>query len=284
MLVDEEEDLDEVVNTENAEVEQDTDLEPELDQETEENEIVVSIEGEAEEDLETQKGPAPAWVKDVRKTNRALSKELRELKAKLAAGQVASEVSDIGKEPELSDKEIEFDTDKFKVKHREWLEKRLRSEAKQREAEAAEKKQADAWSATLAGHEKRKVSLKAEDYDEAETIVLDSLSQSQQALLIKATGDKSAAMVYAIGKRPKLAAELAKIEDPVDFVVKIVELKGKVTVAKKPAGPPPPERSVRTSSPSGGIDATADRILAECAKTGDMTKYRNYMASKKKPR
>ena len=83
--------------------------------------------------------------------------------------------------------------------------------------------------------------------------------------------------MYALGKNPKKAKELAAINDPVKFAFAVAKLEAqlKVNPAKRP---PAPERAVTGGSApiSGTTDSTLDRLRAEAERTGDMTKVIRY--------
>ena len=91
-------------------------------------------------------------------------------------------------------------------------------------------------------------------------------------------------VVYALGKNPKKAKELASITDPGKFAFAVAKMEAqlKVNPAKRP---PAPERAITGSSApiSGTVGSTLERLRAEAEKTGDMTKvirYRNQLREK----
>ena len=86
----------------------------------------------------------------------------------------------------------------------------------------------------------------------------------------------SANVIYALGKVPAKAAELAKISDPIELAAELARLEGKLTMTKRNA-PPPPEQIVRGSAPlSSQADKHLERLEAEAARTGDRTKVVQY--------
>jgi hypothetical protein len=83
-------------------------------------------------------------------------------------------------------------------------------------------------------------------------------------------------VVYALGKNPKRAKELAAITDPVRFATAAGKLEAQLKVTNRPK-PPAPPRVVTGSAPiSGSVDSNLERLRAEAEKTGDMTKVLRY--------
>ena len=110
------------------------------------------------------------------------------------------------------------------------------------------------------------------DYDDAEHQVMEALSQTQQAVVLQGS-DNPALVVYALGKNPKRAKELAAVTDPVKFAFAVAKLEAQLKVQPR-SKPPAPERGVPsgTAPVSGASDATLERLRAEAERTGDYTK------------
>ena len=84
-------------------------------------------------------------------------------------------------------------------------------------------------------------------------------------------------MVYALGRTPKKLQELASIKDPVKFAVAVGKLETEVKVTSRKSTKPAPETSVKGGSSSASAStATLDRLRAEAAKTGDLSKVVAY--------
>jgi hypothetical protein len=76
-------------------------------------------------------------------------------------------------------------------------------------------------------------------------------------------------MIYAIGRNPKLMAELAAETDLALFTVRVAELKGKIKVERK--APPAPEARINggSGSPIAISQARVDAAEKLAEKTGD---------------
>ena len=89
-------------------------------------------------------------------------------------------------------------------------------------------------------------------------------------------------MIYALGKNPKKAKELAAIADPVKFAFAVAKLEAQLKVTNRKPSPPPPERVISgTGRVSGAVDSTLERLREEAARTGDMSKVVAYRRQKR---
>lgn len=261
--------LDEQLEHENAELENE-----------EEGEIVVSLDGESptpEEQEEAElREKAPEWVKDLRKRQRELERENRDLKAKVTAVSGVEKLPPaLGKKPQLDDDGIDYDSEKYEKALDEWYEKKREVDALESEKKTEQENQQKLWQQKLDAYGEAKSSLKVADFDDAEEVLTSTLSNTQQGIIV-AGCDNPALVAYAIGKNPKKAQELSSIKDPVQFAFAIAKLEATMKVSsKKPAALP--EKSVSGSGrPSGAIDKQLDRLRADAEKTGDYSKVMQY--------
>ena len=249
------------------------------DDESDEETVVVTIGEEAPPPEEQEHAEAPQWVKELRKTNRELARKNRELESKLKSTTTETKPVELAPKPKLEDHD--YDTDKYEAALEQWHEqKRTHDAAKAKavaEAEAAEQQ----WQTKLTTYGKSKAELKVKDFEDAEAVVQETLSVTQQGILMKGASNP-AVLVYAIGKNPKKAKELAAITDPVEYAFAVAKLETQLKVTQRKA--PPPEKVVSGSggiSGSGAVDSTLERLRAEAAKTGDYTKVTQYRMSKR---
>lgn len=243
-------------------------------------EVVVMIGDEAlpaSNDDEIEGKPAPQWVKDLRKQARELARENRELKQAQQAGQqqIAPETQALGPKPTLEG--CDYDGEVYAEKLLAWTEQKRKVDE---EAAAARQEQeaADAaWKARLKSFDTAKAALKVPDFDGAQHVVDETLSVTQRGLIIQGA-DKPELLVYAIGKNPAKAKELAAIKDPVKFAFAVAKLETQLKVAPRANVPPAPERQVRgTAGGAVGVDNTLARLQAEADKTGDRTAVAKYL-------
>jgi len=248
--------------------------EPEQQPEDAAEEVVVTIKGESPAPEEEEK-QAPEWVKNLRKSYRELQREKRELEEKLKMVLPAPEHNpvDPGKKPTLE--ACDYDSDKFENELSDWFERRRQADeavAKHRTKQQAEQ---ESWQKKLEGYNQSKSGLKVSDFQDAEETVLESLSVTQQGIILQGA-QNPAVMVYALGKNPKKAKELAEITDPVQFAFAVAKLETQLSVTRRNL--PPPEKRIVSNSGSGSSSVQLERLREEAARTGDYTKV---MAFKK---
>lgn len=244
-----------------------------------EDEVVVQI-GEEPTPQDEEEAKAPTWVKELRKSHRELLKEKRELQSKLEALTTPAQKAEVlGKKPKLEDHD--YDSDAYEVALEAWYEQKRKVEAAEAESAKAARASQDAWQQKLEGYGKAKTELKVKDFDDAEGVVTEALSQTQQGILIQGS-DNPALLVYALGKNPKKAAELAAVKDPVKFAFAIAKLETQLKVSNRKQ-PPAPEKTVSGNAPSssGTVDSTLERLRAEAEKTGNYTKVFQYKKQKR---
>lgn len=236
------------------------------------DEVVVQIGDEKPPEEEK----APSWVREVRQRNRELEKKNRELERQLHGQQQSAKV---GRKPEMSDPDIDYDADKFEKALAAHLAQKRKAEEEAERIAAAQKVEQNAWQKKLDAYGTAKTDLKVPDLDEAESLVQETLSEKQQAIILK--GAKNPALlVYAIGKNPAKLKELAGVTDLVEFAFAIANLESQLKVTKK-APPPAPERKVEGTGAKSGLDSTLEKLRAEAEKTGDYTKVNQYRNQKK---
>lgn len=246
--------------------------------EPDEVQVTIGDETPPDEDAPGFSGPAPEWVKELREEQRRLRRQVREYEAKERAavqqGQPAA-VPTLGAKPRLEDHD--YDTDRYEAALESWYKQRDSVEAAKRQQEEAQAEQQKAWQSRLDTYGQQKTALKVRDYDEAEAKVQETLNVTQQGVVLQGA-ENPALVVYALGKNPKRAKELAAITDPVRFAFAVAKLEAQLKITPR-AKPPAPERTVPsgTAPVSGGnSDTTLERLRDEAARTGDMTKVVRY--------
>lgn len=236
------------------------------------DEVLVSI-GE-ESPPQSEEPRAPEWVRELRKQNREKERRIRELEAKLqTTTQTENKPVVLGAKPKLEDHD--YDTDKFEAALSDWYERKRVTDQEAEKARQAEQAQLDAWQSRLDSYGKARAELKVRDFEDAESTVQELLDVTQQGIVVQGA-DNPALVIYALGKNPKKAKELADIKDPVKFAFTVAKLERELKVTNRKAAPPP-ERTVQgTGRVSGSVDSTLERLRTEAEKTGDMTKVMAY--------
>lgn len=242
---------------------------------TVEDDVVVTI-GDVDETQQQEEQAAPEWVRELRKKNREDQKKIRELEERLSS--VTEKKPDVlGAKPTLEGHD--YDAEAFEAALERWYDqKRVVDEAKAKqdaEAKAAD----DAWKAKLASYGDAKSSLKVKDFEDAEVAVQEIMSTTQQGIILQGA-ENPAVVVYALGKNPAKAKEIAAITDPVKYAFAIAKLETQLKVTKRSA--PPPEKTISgTGRISGSVDSQLERLRAEAEKTGDYTKVTQYKMQKR---
>ena len=259
-----------------------------IEEETEVSEIVEEVEPEDTEEVVVSIGeeapppeehtPAPEWVKELRKTNRELQRQNRELQGRLQAAPPETKPVVIGNKPKLEDHD--YDADKYEAALTDWFDRKRQADDVNAKQEAEVMNQQKAWQAKLDGYGKAKAELRVKDFDDAEELAQQVFSITQQGVLLQGA-DNPALVVYALGKNPAKAKELAEIKDPVKFAFAVAKLEKDLKVTNRRQAPAPERIISGTGRSSGAVDSTLERLREDAARTGNMTKVIQYKAQKR---
>lgn len=243
--------------------------------------VIVSIGDEPVSEPEPAQQGAPEWVKELRRANREKERRIRELERRLQEQAAPAETKPaLGPKPTLE--AADYDTERFERELAVWYDQKRKAEQQEAAARKAQEDQAQQWQGKLQSYTKAREALKVRDFEDAESAVVDTLSVTQQGMII-AGAENPALVVYALGKNPKRAAELAAIQDPVQFAFAVARLETQLKVqTRKPSTQP--ERVVTGSAPKGGADSTLERLRAEAERTGDFSKVVAYRRQLKQKR
>lgn len=243
--------------------------------EAEADEVVVTI-GDAQPADEEPEARAPEWVRDLRKTNRELVRKLRERDAEFerlkgAPAQPAAVVP--GEKPTLDG--CDYDGDKFAAELEAWHSRKQQADAQAAQARRADDEARTAWQAKLDNYGKAKAALKVRDYEDAEAAAQEVLSVVQQGVILNGASNP-ARLVYALGKNPTKAKELAAITDPVKFAFAAAALETQLKTTPRKSAPPPERRlsgSATGASATMGTNRKLEALREQGHKTGDMNAY-----------
>jgi hypothetical protein len=193
---------------------------------------------------------APEWVRDLRKRNRELERELSEARK----GQTPT-VPEVGEKPTLES--CDYDEERFETEYNGWLDRKSKAETAKSEAQKAEGEIRERYQAKVAAYGEQKSTLGVKDFDEAEAAVLGELNQAQQSILIHGAENK-AQLVYALGKHPEKLRQLASIKDPIEFAFAAAKLEGQAKMERRrPATQP--ESNISGSAQMGPKEKLDDR-------------------------
>lgn len=250
-------------------------------EEGEEFDIVVGDEKPEEQEEDDFHGkPAPQWVKDLRRDKKESDRRIKELEAKLNEHN-KPETIELGEKPTLES--VGYDADEFEKQLVEWTAKKAKFEQQEAAQREEQEKAAKVWQDKLNTYEAKKTAIKSKvrDFDEAEEIARDVLTQTQQGILLHGA-EKPELLVYHLGKNPQKAKELAAITDPIQFAFAAAKIDAQIKMtARKPSTSP--ERKPSGSAPlSGAVDAKEAELEKEANRTGDRTKLIQYRRSKGK--
>ena len=247
------------------------------DDEDDEDEVVISI-GE-ESPPQDEEVRAPAWVRELRKSNREKERKIRELEAKLNT--TATETKPVALVAKPTLESCDYDSDEYEQKLAAWYEHKREYDAAEANVAAQRDAESKAWQDKLDSYAKAKASLKVRDYDEAEATALDTFDVTQQGIVLQGS-DNPALLIYAIGKSTKRAKELAAITDPVKFAFAVAKLETQLKVTNRRASTTPERTITSGGRVSGSIDSQLERLRAEALKTGDLSKVMEYKRRNKK--
>ena len=275
----EEPEVDDEDDYEVEDAEFETDDEP-TEAEAEEDEDVVSINGEAPDPETEDDDRAPGWVRDLRKEYRNEKRRAKELEQKIERLErgAAPSSQPLGSKPTLEG--ADYDTERYETELASWYEKKRTHDDQQNVVQSQQKAVQKEWEAKLESYHSSKADLKVKDYEFAEDVVQDNLSVMQQGMIVQGA-DNPALVVYALGKNPKKAKELASITDPVKFAFAVAKLETNLKVTTRKASSRPEKKISGTARPSGSVDNTLERLRTDAEKTGDYSKVFQYKRQKK---
>lgn len=259
---------------------EDSDTEAETEEAAEDDDFVaVTIGEEAPPPEEDENERAPEWVRDLRKQYREEKRRNKELQEQLAATTGATKVAELGQKPTLE--AVDYDTERYEKELTAWYDRKRKHDeaeaARQAEAETAERE----WKQKLEGYQSAKATLKVRDYDDAEEVVQDAFTVTQQGMILQGA-ENPALLVYALGKNQKRAKELASIKDPVKFAFAVARLETQLKVTKRKASSKPETTISGTGRPSGSVDSTLERLRKDAEKSGDYSKVYAYKQRQKR--
>ena len=272
-------------------IEDDFEAEPMVDEveaveadETEDDEgsdgVVVQIAGEPPAPEDEEEVRAPEWVRDLRKNYREEKRRAKDLEQKLARFETqAPGAATLGPKPTLE--KVDYDTDRYEKELANWYEKKRQHDDREVSVRSEQQAVQKEWERKLEGYQSAKAGLKVRDFEFAEDVVQDNLSVMQQGMIVQGA-DNAALVVYALGKNPKKAKELASITDPVKFAFAVAKLETQLKISNRKAQVSPERKISGTGRPSGAVDSTLDRLRADAEKTGDYSKVFQYKKQKQK--
>lgn len=252
--------------------------EMEQNEESEDDELVVTIGEDAppqEQDDGFNGQPAPQWVKDLRKENRELKKQL---KSNPDTTKKVDEDLTLGEKPKLE--QYGYDEDQYAEALDIWYDRKAKVDKRKAEVEAEQLKAQEQIQAVVNSYNEKKQKLKVRDFDEAESELTDKLSVQQQGLILEGADDP-ALVVYALGKNKARLEELAKITNPAKFAFAVAKLETQMKTSTRKAAVAPEKTIAGNGSTSGTADTTLDRLRKEAEKTGDYSKVVQYKRKQK---
>jgi hypothetical protein len=245
-------------------------------------EIEILVGDEQPEEEEIDEEAAPSWIKTVRqqsreakKENQELKRRLREMEAKVTA---PIDQPELGEEPTLEDHD--YDPAAYTASLKKWLAEKHAHDKRKASAEQEQQAAQTQWQQKLAQYGEKKAKLRVSGFADAEAVAQEHLHSVQLGIIIQGADD-AAKVIYAIGKDDARAKALAAITDPVKFAFAISKLEASLKTTAKSA--PPPSTIPKGSGSKANVNATLDKLRAEAAQTGDMSKvmeYKRKMAQK----
>lgn len=267
-VIDDEQDID---DSQDGEQDDDTEQEDSADDDV----LNFSFDDDGDSD---EKDPwagqkAPPWVKDTRNENRELKRQLRELQKQ--QGQHEQQQA-LREKPTLD--AHEYDSEAYEEDVQQWFVEKRQYDAQVQAEQQKYQQYHERYKADVDA-----VSAKAPDYNDAETVVVETLSVNKQHLL-QMLVEKPAAVVYALGKNsPAQLENLSKLDD-IQFARQIVLMEQQMSSNSKSRNPNKPKpKTHELEGAAGGTDAKLAKLEAEADRTNDRTAliaYRKKMKNK----
>lgn len=235
--------------------------------------VVVTIGGEKTDPTAEDEERAPSWVRELRKANKAKDRKIRELEAQVAATKSAAPAIVVGEKPTLEG--CGYDGEKFERELLDWTERKRMVEDEKREADKRREAEQEQLQQRINAYESAKRALKVRDFDVAEEVFREVFSEPQKGIIL-AGADKPEIVVYALGKNPSKARELAAIKDPAKFAFAAAKLETQMKVAPRKTAPPPERRLSGGVAGAAAVDNVLEKLREEAMKSGDMSKLMAY--------
>lgn len=234
-------------------------------------EVVARIDGETEEEDDQDNPNDREWVRNLRKQQRELKRENRELKQKLSAPAGDASLPPLGEKPTLAS--CGYDDEKLDRELDTWYTKKAKHDEAKRESEQKQKAEQESWQARVQQFDAMKAELPADAYEEAEGVVQEHLSVTQQAMIVKGARNP-AELVLVLGQNTATLKRLAAIKDPVEFAFAAGEIMAKSKIETRGKSVPAPDRVVRSGGKTPAMTSTRlDDLRAKAEKSGDYTEY-----------
>ncbi len=231
-----------------------------------------------EEESEPEESGGGNWVKELRKRQRELTRENRELKARLESGGKDEKAVVVGDKPTLAG--CGFDDERFESELIAWTERKAAFESKQSEKRKAEEAAERAFQERVASYDAQKRALPVDDFEDAEETVQSTLNHIQLGILVK-NAPEAAKIVYALGKNEKALQHLASIKDADTYAFELGKMMANMKQAPAKKAIPAPERTVKGGS-RGFQAATSNNLDALRKKAESSGDWTEYFAAKRK--
>lgn len=221
-------------------------------------------------------------IRDFRKRERENKARIRELEKQVEAKKAEAKLPALKPKPKIED--FDYDEDEYDTALLKWNDAKA---AHKRAADEAKKKQVTAqkeWEKDLSSYHQQRSELNVPDYEDAEGEVQNTLSETQQGIIVTAA-DNPAHLVLALGRNKKALAKLSEITDPIKFTAAMAKMEARMKVNGRKPKTTPEGKVKRAEGRKGSIgDKKLKQLEAEADKTGDRTKVQKYkreMAKKK---
>lgn len=218
-------------------------------------------------------------LSDLRKAHREAVKRAKQAEAR--ARELEAAQAPVEQKPKLEPKptleSCDYDPEVYESKLSEWFETKKKVEAEEASERAKHEEKQREWEAKRKSYDEAKKRFPLDDFEDAEFQVRETLNEVQQGILLH-VAEKPERLVYALGKSPAKAKELASIQDPLKLAVAIHKFEGSLVSNKKTA--PPPERTVRSgggASPgesARSYDEAIQRIMERGGNIDELRRFR----------
>ena len=256
-------------DADSLEVEEPSEESEKSESEEDEGEFVVTF-GDEETPPQEEEQESPDLVRNLRAEIRERNKRIKELEKEHTKPDEKKTVA-LGPRPTLES--VDYDEDRHNAELDSWYEKKREADKAKEREEQAQREQQEAWNQTLASYGEAKKKIKVSDFDIAEEVVSDTLTETQQGMILQGA-DNPAMLIYALGKNSKKAKELAAISDPVKFAFAVSKLETQMKPQTRKA--PSPEKTITGTGSKAGAEAHLAKLRKEAERTGDMSKVLAY--------
>lgn len=184
----------------------------------------------------------------------------------------------VGEKPTME--ACDWDADRYEGELEAYHARKAQAQAQETEQQAAQRKAQEEWNRDHQRYQAERLTLmqQAPQAEEAEAVATSSLSEVQQAVIVR-VANKPAALLAALGRYPDKLSTIAQITDPLKLAAAVARLEGGLRVMPRRRNSEPEQIASGSAPMARSSDKELERLEREAARTNDRSKVVAYKAS-----